>query len=585
MRKIVFFILSTFVLVNLAAAQTPQNTDTVMVLPFENISNKPEFNWVGESFAAALTDLLKNQALNVIDNDERKTIQQRLSIPLTTLPSVATSLKVAREGKATLLIRGRYNIVSAQDKIAASIDVWARIIRVNEGQFLIEELQNGAKTALPEIYLREALAKLQTVEGQLAWQIMYQREKQGTYFSEDYFVKKANKVPSKAFEAYIKGLLTAETDFQTREGFFKNAMRLYAEAKTAENAEEKDKIYADPALELGHFYLNRRQIQNAVEYFSKVPSEDSHYPEAAFYIGLIYWQQNNYEQALAVLSPLADDLKLNSVYNTLGAIAVEASRAEKKDKTKAANNLNKGLEFLKKASESDPEDPESRFNYSISLFLSNNFSETATQVKPVLALNPRDGEAYYLLAKALQKTGDATSNEFDNQARRFLSNYAKLETDFQRTGAIEGIPLRVIQPPRKDFVSVIMVKKRKENSQSSSINETDVLLEQAQTAYKAGRDDDAMQSLRRIIASEPINGKAFLLLGKIHLRRGDMEQATNALKTSLFYDNSLIDANIALAKIFIEKKDCQQAQSYVALAVALDENNPEVGGIQRQLER
>lgn len=571
-------------LLNFATAQTVQNKETVMILPFENISNKPEFNWVGESFAASLTDLLKSQAVNVINNDERKTVQQRLNIPLATLPSVATSLKLAREGKATLLIRGRYNISSAQNGIGASIDVWARIIRVNEGQFYSEELQNGTKVPLREIYLKEALADLQTVEGKLAWQIMYQREKQGTYFSEAFFVKQANKVPAKAFEAYIKGLLTSESDTQNRELFFKNSMRLYAEAKTEENVEEKDKIYADAALELGHFYLNRRQNQNAVEYFSKVPTNDSHYAEAAFYIGLIYWQQNNYEQALAVLSPLADDLKLNSVYNMLGAIAVEASRAEKKDKTKAANNLNKGLEFLKKASESDPEDPESRFNYSVALYLTNNFPEAAAQVKPVLATNPRDGEAYYLLAKALQKTGDATAADFDNQARRFLeidNRYAKLET----AKSIDGIPLRVVQPPRKDFVSVIMIKNQAENTAQPNLDETDVLLEKAQADYKAGRDDDAMQILRKIISGEPINGKAHQLKGKIHLRRGDIESAANEFKTALFYDNNLIDSHIALAKIFIERKDCQQAQSYVASAQALDANNPEVGGIQRLLER
>jgi tetratricopeptide (TPR) repeat protein len=584
-RKVLFLILSVLISINFVAAQTVQNLDTIVVLPFENTSDKPEFNWVGESFAASLTDLLKVPGINIVANDERKIIQQNLRVPLTTLPSLATSLKIARESKATMLVSGKYSIVPAQNDIAASLSVTAKIIRVNEGRFLNEELPNGNKITGRQINLIDALSNLQTIEGQLAYQIMLQRDKSSLAFSQNDFVKQANKVPAKAFEAYIKGLLTPDTDSQTREGFFKNAMRLYAEAKTAENAEETDKIYADAALELGHFYLNRKQEKNAVEYFSKVPDKDSHYPEAAFYIGLIYWQQNNYEQALAVLSPLADDLKLTSVYNTLGAIAVEASRAEKRDKTKSANNLNKGLEFLKKASESDPEDPESRFNYSVALYLTNNFPETVSEIKPVLATNPRDGEAYYLLAKALLKSGDAASVEFDNQARRFLSNYAKLETDFQRSGTVEGISLRVAQPPRKDFVSVIMIKNRVESNPQANLNETDVLLEQAQTAYKAGRDDDAMQSLRRIMVSDPMSGKAYLLLGKIHLRRGDLEQASNALKTALFYDNRLLDAHIALAKIFIERKDCQQAQNYVVSAVALDENNPEVGGIQRQLER
>ena len=62
------------VLVSAAFSQT-QATDTVMVLPFENTSGKAEFNWVGESFAAALSELLQVPTLNVVSNDERKILQ------------------------------------------------------------------------------------------------------------------------------------------------------------------------------------------------------------------------------------------------------------------------------------------------------------------------------------------------------------------------------------------------------------------------------------------------------------------------------------------------------------------------------
>src|SRR5215208_7733252 len=92
-----------FIILIIAAFANAQSVDTVMVLPFENASKMPEFNWVGESFADSLSDLLKVPSLNVVSNEERKIIQQRLKVPLTTLPSLATSLKLAREGKATLL--------------------------------------------------------------------------------------------------------------------------------------------------------------------------------------------------------------------------------------------------------------------------------------------------------------------------------------------------------------------------------------------------------------------------------------------------------------------------------------------------
>ncbi len=593
MRKIIFIFLflSAFV-----AVRAQSNSDTVMVLPFENTSGKPEFNWVGESLADSLSDLLKVPGLNVISNEERKIIQQRLKVPLATLPSLATSVKLAREGRATLLVAGNYNIIPAAGETAASVSVTSKIIRVNEGQFLSEELPDGKKITR-DITLKDALANLQTVQGQLAYQILYQRDKV-LPFSQNQFVESANKVPPRAFEAYIKGLLTSEADQQARENYFKNALRIYAE-----DEKTKDRTYADAALELGHFYLNQRKNQNAIEYFGRVSSEiqkcredaekikknaqcnNAIYAEATFYTSLIYWQQKDYDQALSVLRPLAEDLKLTSVYNTLGAIAVEAARADQKNKGRSEALLKDGLEFLKKAAESAPDETSPRFNYGLALFLSDNATEAAAQFRPVLAMNPRDGESYYLLAKSLAKMGDATSADFDNQARRLLPNYAKLETDWQRTNAPEGLNLRVEQPPRRDFVSVVLVKRQDAAQMQSPVNETDALLGQAKEFYKNGNDDEAMQTVRRILASEPNSAEAYLLLGNIHLRRGDLEQAISSLRTALFWNNGLVDGYIALGRIYLEKKDCLQAQNYSRQALELDANNEQAAALQRSVER
>jgi TolB-like protein len=119
--------------------------DTLLVLPFENTSDKAEFNWVGESFADSLSNLLRVPNLNVISNDQRKIVQSKLRIPLTTLPSLATSLKLARETNATILVSGRYNIIPAQGDSAATINVTAKIVRVNEGRFMSEELPDGRR--------------------------------------------------------------------------------------------------------------------------------------------------------------------------------------------------------------------------------------------------------------------------------------------------------------------------------------------------------------------------------------------------------------------------------------------------------
>ncbi len=164
MRKSVLIsLLSIFFFVS-AQAQTVQNSDTVMILPFENASGKPEFNWVGESFADALSDLLvekevKSSGLNVISNQERKIVQESLKIPLTNIPSLATSIRISQKAKANILVYGTYTIIPEQGEIAASIVVRAKIIKVDEGKFLIENFQDGSRK-MREIVLKEALADL-----------------------------------------------------------------------------------------------------------------------------------------------------------------------------------------------------------------------------------------------------------------------------------------------------------------------------------------------------------------------------------------------------------------------------------------
>ena len=208
-NSVIVSFLFLFAFLSTGAQTVSNNADTVMILPFENTSDKAEFNWVGESFADSLTDLMDSKEvratrLNVVSNQERKIIQQSLRIPLTILPSLATSLKLAKKSDATLLIAGKYNIEPAKDDVAAKLTVTVKIIRVNEGRFLSEEFPDG-KRVTREIVINDALANLQTIEGQLAFQILYQRDRALPFKGND-FVDLANKVPARAFEAYIKAV-------------------------------------------------------------------------------------------------------------------------------------------------------------------------------------------------------------------------------------------------------------------------------------------------------------------------------------------------------------------------------------------
>jgi tetratricopeptide (TPR) repeat protein len=583
------------VLFSLSVHGQTKAADNVLVLPFENTSGLPEFNWVGESLALSLSELLKVPGLNVVSNSERKTTQQRLRVPLTSLPSLATSLRIARESGATLLITGRYSIVPEQGDTTATINIVSRIIRVNEGSFLSEDLSDGRRITR-DINLNDALGNLQTMQGQIAYQILYQRDK-ALPFSQNQLIEAASKVPPRAFEAYIKGLLSPPGE--TRENFFKNAMRIYAESTP-------DSSYADAALELGHMYLNQRRYPEAIDAFERVVStvqqckdnaaasnrpslcNDESFAEASFYIGSIHWQRGNHEQALGVLRPLAEDLALTSVYNTLGAIAVTASRTEKRNEAAAAALLSEGIGLLKQAAESAPDDHAVQFNYGTALFWQGNHVDAAAQFRSVIAKSPRDGEAYYLLSKSLSILKDPTAGAVDDQARANLAannRYANLERAWQSSGTVTDVKLRVDQPQRKDFVSVVLSSRRSVAAGRPAVSESENLLAQARRRYMDGNDDEAMTLLRRVLAGEPMSAESYLILGKIHLRRGDLDQAIGSFKTAIFWDSRQIDAHVSLGKIYFERGECMLVRTYSASAMEINSDNPEAIALQRQSER
>jgi tetratricopeptide (TPR) repeat protein len=563
-----------------AEAQTATGGDVVMVLPFENTSNRPEYNWVGESFADSLAELLNKPGLLVVSSDERELAYQKLRVPETVIPSRATAIKLAREAKATMVVIGSYSITAVADEgknddkekssSEALVQVTARVIKVNEGRTLGEVLDGGWATR--QFDFGGPLTTLQDIHGRLAYQILYQREK-AFAFSQNQLVQEATKVPQRAFEAYVKGVLLSERH-PKRENYLKNALRFYADANG-------DAVYTQAAFELGRYYMMAGKWKDATEYFVKLQKKDPHYVEAAFYAALGYAKLGDLGHALAAIVPLSSDVPLIGVYNNAGAIAVQAAREEKKDEERT-RLLAQGSSFLSRAAESSPDDPLVHFNYAVALFLSGKYAEAAEQLKPVITADPRDGQAYFLYAKALERTGKTeTANAADDQARRFLQTYAKWQTEWQKSQSVSNVSLRMRDVLNRDDVSGLLRKNAIEANNPASATED--LLAKARDLYQAGRDEEALPELHRVVMLEPTNAEAYLLSGRINQRRGDQEAAIAALKTAIFWDSKLIDAHIMLGRIFLERGDRGEAMKYATSAMTIDPNNQEAIALQRQV--
>jgi chemotaxis protein methyltransferase CheR len=81
-----------------------------------------------------------------------------------------------------------------------------------------------------------------------------------------------------------------------------------------------------------------------------------------------------------------------------------------------------------------------------------------------------------------------------------------------------------------------------------------------------------------------MSAEAYLLIGRINQRRGDLDAAISALRTAVFWEAKLIDAHILLGRIFIERGDRAQAMSHARIAMQIDPNNAEAIALQRLVE-
>lgn len=553
-------------------ATAPQGAnDVVIVLPFENVSNMREFNWVGESFADSLAGLLNMPGMAVVSGGEREMVYQRLRLPLHTLPSRATAIKIAREARATMVVVGTYEVAPPQDdKSKATLRGSARVIRVNEGRLMGTTMDDGRWAWRPYDF-GGPLTNLQKIQGRLAYDILYERDK-ALPVSLNRILEQATKVPPLAFEGYVKGVLT--NDPEKRSAYLRNAMRDYGRANAGE-------VYAQAAFELGHLYLEQKDWKRAAEHFSMLQKNDPRYTEAAFYAAYSYWRGNDLAQALGALMPLTSGAPLTSVYNNTGAISTQAARGAKKAEERE-RLLKQAVTYLARAAESSPDDPMVRFNYAYALLLSGKNAEAAEQLRPVIKGNPRDGEALFLFAKALERAGQKTAADAnDNEARRYLPSYAKLQTEWQSAQTTSEIPVRL----RQVFDRAEIVTIERPPLEDPNRTKTEDLLKKARELYTAGRDDEALPELRRVLMVEPMNAEAYLLNGRIYQRRGDLDASISALKTALFWDGKLIDAHILLGRIFLERGDRTMALAHAKSAMQIDQNNQEAIALERLVEK
>ncbi|HEX4945156.1 MAG TPA: hypothetical protein VFZ34_00660, partial [Blastocatellia bacterium] len=160
MKKICCVVLIAFFLLMFTNSSVRAAEVVLLPLPFENVSGQPEYHWVGESFAVIMADLLDSPGLVVLSPDERGGICERAGLRPCDSLTLAAKLRLAEAAQANLLLIGTYEVTG--EKNAATVAFAAKLVETREG-----------RVAGKSFNFSGPLSDLQTLQGLLAWSILY----------------------------------------------------------------------------------------------------------------------------------------------------------------------------------------------------------------------------------------------------------------------------------------------------------------------------------------------------------------------------------------------------------------------------
>jgi tetratricopeptide (TPR) repeat protein len=542
--------------------------DVLLTLPFENISGRPEYHWVGESFVVLYAELLDNAQLRVLDPNERNLVYEKLGLRASDLLTRAAVIRVAETAQANLALVGTYDIGGESDSI--SIAITARLIEVSTGRLV------GNK-----VFTRSGLlSDLQAMQGELAWNVLNERNRTAG-ISKDQMINAAKSVPPRAYESYVKGIQTQ--DAKVREMLLRRALQ---------EATNGGGHYPQALFELGLHFYRQRSFEDASEQLRQLENGEPHYLEAQFYLGLAAYQNGNTLEAASALDRLAEAIPLPEAMNNAGVFWL------------LHGDSAKGQTWLRRAVTTNPSDATYRFNLGYAFWKAGSFAEAAQQLKLAAEQNPRDGEALFLWAKSLESSGNtAEARKVDDQAKRNFPNYArwavapdKIPAPWRLKQELNRPQFLMLERQHANAGKVTTPAPTTSNKPSaastsgpeSNLTATTVTpsasLDRARQLAEARSEPEAILELQRLLTIEATNAEGHFLLGTLLQRRNELDKAVSSYQSAVYWNPRHIAGHLALGRLFLARNDRALALTHARQALQIEPQNRDAIALKQQIE-
>jgi tetratricopeptide (TPR) repeat protein len=376
MNRIWGAILTVAAMASIPAVLSAQQT-TVLVNAFENQTSDRSLDWIGEGLAVLIAERLTYQPqLYVFGLDERMAEYDRLAIPDTVSVSRATTLKIAWDMGADIIITGK--ISGTHD----DFQVGARVLDLSEGNSHFEVNAAGK--------LDDVISMAASLASQLAKGLV-----PGSALPEsDYAARPPT--PRSAFEAYVRGVLAS--DPQRRTELLKDAIRLHPQ-------------YTAAIYQLGQAYYLDSNYKSSSDLLEKISAAAPEYPQARFMLGMNYYHLGDFIKAATIFSTLPSN------YDAL--VDLGAALSGKGDSAGAEATWRRALA-------AKPSGAEASFNLAYVAFTRGEMDNAVSRLTQFLRSHGRDAEALFLLGQAYERLGrTAESQRVIAQATRLSPRLEK----------------------------------------------------------------------------------------------------------------------------------------------------------------
>ena len=508
------------------AAAQPSSGSRILVVPFEDTHHDARVYWLSEASAILLADELNARGVPAIGRDERVRAFEQLHLPASASLSRATIIKVGNLVGASEIIVGSF----AVDGDTLTVD--AHSIRIDVGR-----LQ-------PDVTERAPLKDLFGTYERLA-----QRLAPDSRPSE-----KSVRPPLDAFENYVKGLIAESSPAQAT--FLETAAKQYPGYDRAE-------------LALWSVRSDQGDHEAALTAARRVPATSPLVRRAQFLAAVSLLDLKRYEEAFEAFNRWADAAgvpaaQTAAAMNDLGVIQIRRG---------ASPQTGSASYFLTKAADGDPGDADYLFNLGYAYALDRNNQAAIYWLREALRRNPGDADAHYVIAVALLATGSTVEGEREKAlARQLSSRYEDLE---RRAGAdmllvprgLERIRVETDGAPGSRPEQAIANTAQRDQREQAAFH-----LERGRRLYEREEDTEAMAELRRAVYLSPYEAEAHLLIGRIQLRAGRPQEAVDALKISVWSEDTAA-ARIALAEAYVKLQNKAAAREQLARALEIDPNS------------